>query len=1050
MRKHFLILMLLTLLPLAGWAEKLTSSMFTVESPYYGNLPIVSSTLDDSKYDMVGYFSNSTATTSVTEAAVMAANAGETFYVKFTGKNGYEDDVIKSFVVKKMPLKVTVANDSKTYNGLGADDPAESASGHRVITGVKNLVKNNTGTAYEDHALADDDLTAIKALITISREAGKDVKAAAGKYKFTASISDDNYEIPAANVTGEFTITAKTLTRGTGAGKVTITVTNNEKIYSGAAQHPTVQVRDNDLAANIADADFTLTYSGSNTNVVDGGVYITISGKRNYTGDIVLNGSSDKKLIINKKPLSIWVDDVTKVYDGTTAIPAVTFSYSGLVGDDIDNTAPFGDNFTANYADGDATGKQKVGTYGLVASKVSPTGTWTNYEPSYPAIGQLTVTERPVTITVTDSKKFFGETDAAADPAFGYTVAGVAGNTGAIDDNTVATKSDKYWLERLYTVVRSNATEEGIGKYDKVLELQAKTAAAVKEEYTLSNADRDAVMAILDQYTITEKKGKFEIKAAALTVTPKKVIKTYGETYDITTFEVIATNSAGVRVTLNSPLPVVKFKEAEYNTKNPKNKGVYTLVVEGNIDAEGYDGAAATLNEGQLIINAKDLTITPQAQTLRVNDGKTDLRQYNTDDNKVTFTGLIKGDKIKYELDFNTTAVFADGLIPSADIAAVPYTKTTANAYNADHVGGCVPTGFTVTSTSTPNLTAVNAVLATDVAENAVLSEDQAYEYNSSITGAKKTTDNVTPAASKGYDSGTDKLLVAATYSKGIKLTTDFDSTDDDDMATYANNNYNITWNTAALTVVTASTFILDDADVDLANKLEVVNGTNNSIVFTSRELKKETWNVLVLPFATSAKELSDQLGYAVFNVLDTEKSDGNMHMKLWMGDIKANQPFLVKNYAAKNLNSIPAFAKDIVYDNTNADVDAIEIDTDGNSVVEDGSGNQFIGLYTAADIYGANCKYVTGKGVLKDASSYTSADPLTISPLRAYIRLANANARIFIEEPDGTTTVIESVNAEGVAVPAQGWYTINGVKLQGVPTEKGIYINNGKKVIIK
>ena len=30
------------------------------------------------------------------------------------------------------------------------------------------------------------------------------------------------------------------------------------------------------------------------------------------------------------------------------------------------------------------------------------------------------------------------------------------------------------------------------------------------------------------------------------------------------------------------------------------------------------------------------------------------------------------------------------------------------------------------------------------------------------------------------------------------------------------------------------------------------------------------------------------------------------------------------------------------------------------------------------------------------------------------------------------------------------GWYTINGVKLQGKPTVRGIYINNGRKVVIK
>ena len=29
-------------------------------------------------------------------------------------------------------------------------------------------------------------------------------------------------------------------------------------------------------------------------------------------------------------------------------------------------------------------------------------------------------------------------------------------------------------------------------------------------------------------------------------------------------------------------------------------------------------------------------------------------------------------------------------------------------------------------------------------------------------------------------------------------------------------------------------------------------------------------------------------------------------------------------------------------------------------------------------------------------------------------------------------------------------WYTINGVKLNGKPTEKGIYIHRGRKVVVK
>jgi hypothetical protein len=44
-------------------------------------------------------------------------------------------------------------------------------------------------------------------------------------------------------------------------------------------------------------------------------------------------------------------------------------------------------------------------------------------------------------------------------------------------------------------------------------------------------------------------------------------------------------------------------------------------------------------------------------------------------------------------------------------------------------------------------------------------------------------------------------------------------------------------------------------------------------------------------------------------------------------------------------------------------------------------------------------------------------------------------------------STGIETVNAQS---DADVWYTLNGHKLAGKPTQKGVYIHNNKKVIIK
>ena len=48
----------------------------------------------------------------------------------------------------------------------------------------------------------------------------------------------------------------------------------------------------------------------------------------------------------------------------------------------------------------------------------------------------------------------------------------------------------------------------------------------------------------------------------------------------------------------------------------------------------------------------------------------------------------------------------------------------------------------------------------------------------------------------------------------------------------------------------------------------------------------------------------------------------------------------------------------------------------------------------------------------------------------------------------DGTTGIQQIEN--GVNIEKTGWYTLDGRRLEAAPTRKGLYINNGKKVVIK
>jgi hypothetical protein len=50
----------------------------------------------------------------------------------------------------------------------------------------------------------------------------------------------------------------------------------------------------------------------------------------------------------------------------------------------------------------------------------------------------------------------------------------------------------------------------------------------------------------------------------------------------------------------------------------------------------------------------------------------------------------------------------------------------------------------------------------------------------------------------------------------------------------------------------------------------------------------------------------------------------------------------------------------------------------------------------------------------------------------------------------DGTQTMIGHTEITEITEKADAWYTVNGVKLSGKPRVRGIYVKNGKKVVVK
>lgn len=104
---------------------------------------------------------------------------------------------------------------------------------------------------------------------------------------------------------------------------------------------------------------------------------------------------------------------------------------------------------------------------------------------------------------------------------------------------------------------------------------------------------------------------------------------------------------------------------------------------------------------------------------------------------------------------------------------------------------------------------------------------------------------------------------------------------------------------------------------------------------------------------------------------------------------------------------------------------------------------------------FGSDFYYVNDEGSI--SYGYGDDSGVTVSPYRWIIRQArkgsyggsysHANKMYFVDEE--TTGIIAPKNDNG-EMTTDKWYTIDGRMLQGIPTQKGVYILNGTKVVIK
>ena len=145
-------------------------------------------------------------------------------------------------------------------------------------------------------------------------------------------------------------------------------------------------------------------------------------------------------------------------------------------------------------------------------------------------------------------------------------------------------------------------------------------------------------------------------------------------------------------------------------------------------------------------------------------------------------------------------------------------------------------------------------------------------------------------------------------------------------------------------------------------------------------------------------------------------------------------------------------------YDISNPVFEGVTISSTAAQAVESTTAGletvQMVGTYSPVGVT-ADDKSILFLG---DANTlYYSTVDRRIRSCRAYFSVpyinghAGAKARAFALSFDGEeTTDIPEVSANSNEVKDDVWYSLDGVRLSGKPTQRGMYINKGKKILVK
>lgn len=997
MKKNFLLLFLMALLPLAGWAENydVEVTLGTINKEYGKADPTLTVDNFSIKLSSGGNFTKQELLDASTYTRLTAGENVGGIYEWTLNVSGYTNKVTKSGDT----YNVVITNNGKV-NILAKD-----ISGATVTATVANQTYNvgnwnapsfTLTNTDNGEVLGDDDIASFEyknaadGAITGVGTGNKIIVKGKGNYTGTKEI---NFDIAAKALDADGIVAA--------LANPTATFTYNKE-----EQKPEVVVTDGETELT-ASSDYTVGYPADATNAGD--KEITITGTGNYTGNATVAytiGAKDIAEDFSYTYGGVLNKELTFVYEGRGYVPTLVVKD----GDDVltkgtDYTTTFGNNVNVSTEDAKAT--------------ITIAGT-KNYKGS--KVVNFTITKKDIT----DNDKFVISDIAAVD----YT--GEAHNPALTIKYTNDKGNEIDVTDADYTVSAEGNTDAGTatltitgqGNYTGTA---TKTFGINKINLTVNATDYTKSLGNADPTSDELASGKYyELTGFVNGEDADKASVTGAPTFDVDEH----TETAGTKSNVISVASIGTLAAKNYNfvvgsaaSLIISKAGVSIAVADATetygyklptLDKDAFAFTATGLLAGESIT---DLTFTVKQGAATYNAGD----RLGAGEYDIIASGAVATSG-SYEFDY-TEAV--------GTLTIDPYEiKIVAKAQALDYSN---PTPVLDSEANT--YIEIQDALGTTLGKNAFVEKYGVWksDFVASMTWEAEAGYEYKPVAHPGFivinlKSDYDNVNFVVKTEKGAVTYTGlvdviaFDDSKDDNYSTIKTYN-NVT----------------KDVTVKISNRSQTIG--SSTFAWNAKQ-----YQLMVLPFNVEVSELSQQLGYAVVNRVDPGKAlDNNVYWSLEWGTIPANEPFVVRTAEA-----IPAEGKTLSFSNK-----TIVAPATATPSVPGGNGFLVVGAYETYEINqsSASAHKFFGDGSLHGIKAGSSAK-WDVIPFDAYVDLSASPAPDLVtftfEDLNGGTTAIRPVEAARSSVSAEGWYNLNGVKLQGAPTEKGIYIQNGKKIVIK